>query len=555
MTYRMEREFDALGNMPSITVDRNGDGMYTGLGESSETRTFNDADEIVTRTSLDPNVTAPTWFADGALNKDGEGQHHVYDAWGNLVRVEVEAGNALVMSLRRDALNRIIAQHSDLDGDGLATAADLAYTYLPDGAGRDLVTFKEGNATPRLERLFAGPESLTGSREVRDDDGDGTADRVTYVLPDATGSAAGFFDLSTGQMERVHYNPMGVPTCLPSGYINGDGKTDTDDYILLNNDVATQTYDDKSDVNADGEVDVWDTMSYEPKIGGTGVLSLTGNTLGLHQMRRANASYLAGARTFSESLGRWTSKDPSGYVDGPSLYQAMRGNVFSFVDRGGRQASERDVDHPIENPGPMVEAMGHPGRTTWASGGVKVIGDNATGTSSGHFVNYYWSLDSVDGMYETGAEGCKAPKCKCRIASLVGLNIDPIDRPEDSLDYWWWHGVWPKDKGGIPHDPMPTTPHPSWNSKSDGDVTYTPHGDIPGMPGNSTPYVFVDFGEMDCDTSRRITFTATGAPRIAWVGLGYPDSVSISIIAECQKSAECKTGPHSSNGPDGVWTP
>ena len=40
----------------------------------------------------------------------------------------------------------------------------------------------------------------------------------------------GFFDLSTGQMERVHYNPMGVPSCLPSGAVNGDGKTDALDY-------------------------------------------------------------------------------------------------------------------------------------------------------------------------------------------------------------------------------------------------------------------------------------------------------------------------------------
>ena len=65
--YRMNRTFDALGNFLSITVDRNGDGMFTGTGESSESRTFNDAGEIMTRTSLDPAVGNPTWFADGAI--------------------------------------------------------------------------------------------------------------------------------------------------------------------------------------------------------------------------------------------------------------------------------------------------------------------------------------------------------------------------------------------------------------------------------------------------------------------------------------------------------
>ncbi len=99
---------------------------------------------------------------------------------------------------------------------------------------------------------------------------------------------------------------------MPSGDINGDGKTDADDYVLLAAAVAAQTYDEKGDLDADGDVDVWDTVSYEPKVGGTGVLSLTGNTLGLHQMPRINESYLAGARTFSESLGRWTPKDPGG---------------------------------------------------------------------------------------------------------------------------------------------------------------------------------------------------------------------------------------------------
>jgi hypothetical protein len=58
----MERGFDALGNMTSITVDRNGDGMFTGPGEWSETRSFNDAGEIVTRSSLDPAVGDPSWF-------------------------------------------------------------------------------------------------------------------------------------------------------------------------------------------------------------------------------------------------------------------------------------------------------------------------------------------------------------------------------------------------------------------------------------------------------------------------------------------------------------
>ncbi|MER5710341.1 SpvB/TcaC N-terminal domain-containing protein [Streptomyces sp. NPDC002122] len=50
---------------------------------------------------------------------------------------------------------------------------------------------------------------------------------------------------------------------------------------------------------------------------------------------------LHGARYYACWLGRWTSADPSGLVDGPNLYQYARGNPVTLTDRTGNQAAEQ----------------------------------------------------------------------------------------------------------------------------------------------------------------------------------------------------------------------
>ena len=203
--------------------------------------------------------------------QDGQARTRIFDAWGNLVKVEKTLGGQTLLELRRDGLNRVIMQHGKPNGgSGIVNSSDPVLYYLPDSQGRPLAVFEAGKVHPTLERQIPGPQSLVGCRESRDDDSDGVRDRETFVLPDATGSAAGFFDNSTGQMERVHYDPMGVPTCFPSGDINADGKTDWDDYVLLRDDIESSQYDDKGDTDADGDVDVWDAAGFDPKFAGGG---------------------------------------------------------------------------------------------------------------------------------------------------------------------------------------------------------------------------------------------------------------------------------------------
>ncbi|MFF8610710.1 SpvB/TcaC N-terminal domain-containing protein [Streptomyces sp. NPDC015346] len=48
-----------------------------------------------------------------------------------------------------------------------------------------------------------------------------------------------------------------------------------------------------------------------------------------------------GARYYACWLGRWTSADPAGLVDGPNLYEYARGNPVALTDRSGRLAREQ----------------------------------------------------------------------------------------------------------------------------------------------------------------------------------------------------------------------
>lgn len=61
-----------------------------------------------------------------------------------------------------------------------------------------------------------------------------------------------------------------------------------------------------------------------------------------------------GARYYAHGLGRWTSSDPAGMIDGINLYVYAHNNSSSQIDPGGTQTCNPDVascEPPRENPG------------------------------------------------------------------------------------------------------------------------------------------------------------------------------------------------------------
>ncbi|MEM8835696.1 MAG: RHS repeat-associated core domain-containing protein [Planctomycetota bacterium] len=71
-----------------------------------------------------------------------------------------------------------------------------------------------------------------------------------------------------------------------------------------------------------------------------GTLSLIGNTAGYtgHQYSASSGLHLARHRWLDPSAGRWVNRDPSGYVDGNSLYAYAMGDPITYVDPYGNTA-------------------------------------------------------------------------------------------------------------------------------------------------------------------------------------------------------------------------
>jgi RHS repeat-associated protein len=133
----------------------------------------------------------------------------------------------------------------------------------------------------------------------------------------------------------------GIPDGLPAGDTDSDGDWDATDsaaaigggYVLL------------EDAELDGDVDASDITHAKSITGGYqtlgfNVLSSTGvkNRKGYAGYERDHAAgvlYHVRHRVLNTTLGRWTRRDPLGYVDGMNLYDAMSGRPTASVDPFG----------------------------------------------------------------------------------------------------------------------------------------------------------------------------------------------------------------------------
>ncbi|MCH8823856.1 MAG: hypothetical protein IH984_10150, partial [Planctomycetes bacterium] len=108
-------------------------------------------------------------------------------------------------------------------------------------------------------------------------------------------------------------------------------------------------YDVRGDIDLDGDVDSTDKTAALANAGADlGIGNLSGDPTSATGNRKGYAGYelatsLAGSagiydvknRFLIASLGRWTRRDPLGYVDGANLYQYVRSNPLAGVDPMG----------------------------------------------------------------------------------------------------------------------------------------------------------------------------------------------------------------------------
>jgi len=135
-------------------------------------------------------------------------------------------------------------------------------------------------------------------------------------------------------VERVSYTPFGEVRHHPSSDLNGDGKVDFNDQLLL---VGNWGNSGLGDISQDGVVNLADQLILQAQFTSglaPGGLSTDGNTIGFtaHIYDVESGLLLARFRVYDAQLGRWLSPDPASFVDGMNLYLYVRGNPLMWWD-------------------------------------------------------------------------------------------------------------------------------------------------------------------------------------------------------------------------------
>ena len=332
--------------MTKMWVDLDGDLDWSGPGEFQDDSAFNAANELLER-ELDTDDTAgyvatyvQTHNKKGDLTDDGRHYKLVYDPFGRLRFVKRTDNQAVVAEYRYNGLGFRVGWHYDVDADGTVenTADDPWFFFAYDEGWRMVATYRSTDSSPKEQFVhhMAGLGGYGGSSYIdavilRERDAnttwasaaDGTLEERLYYCQNWRADVVAMVTSAGVMVEWVKYSAYGVPFGLPAGDTDSDGDYDGTDVAAI-----TGGYDVRKDVELDGDVDAFDiTSAGGAKTLGRGALSDTGVA-----NRKGYAGYeladeLAGAkwhvrhRFLDSELGRWTRRDPLGYVDGISVYE------------------------------------------------------------------------------------------------------------------------------------------------------------------------------------------------------------------------------------------
>jgi RHS repeat-associated protein len=217
---------------------------------------------------------------------------------------------------------------------------------------------------PRSHRRSRSQRGLGGSSYIdsvvlrdRDADtswrsaGDGTLEErryyaqnwradVSVILP-STGCDA---SSGPGILEWVKYSAYGTPQAFSMADYNRDGAVNGSDFNGTTGafDVDYAASDPRADVNFDGGVTIDDYLLFinaasEAAGRGTQSCASTSNRIGYagYQWDPVIGANHVRHRVYLPELGRWTRRDPLGYVDGMTLFEYARSSPSKYLDASG----------------------------------------------------------------------------------------------------------------------------------------------------------------------------------------------------------------------------
>jgi len=385
---------DQVGNWDHATLDRNGNGTFGEIAdEYDDDRTHNVANELTARDTNDDATNDHDLVYDGVGNlvDDDENYEYVYDVWGRLRKVKNTSNQNLIAEYWYNGLNFRITFHADTEPDGDVDASDPKYHLIYDERWRLVATYRADDDNPKEVFVShqagldgSGSSSYIDSVILRQRDAnsgwgnaaDGTMEERRNFCQNWRSDVSALLTSAGVMVEWGKFTAYGLPIGLPAGDIDSDFITDTGDVDAIKTWVAA--YDVRADLDLDGDIDATDgtlAEGYEGWQLGWNELSHSSvanriGYAGYHKDVNLDISHVRN-RVLEPHLGRWTRRDPLGYVDGMGLYEYVASRPLMLRDSRGMRLEECNnyaaqglpTDEPPDiTAGPTVKPPKIPGK-------------------------------------------------------------------------------------------------------------------------------------------------------------------------------------------------
>ncbi len=359
------------GNWSANTRDTNGNGT----NDLNFSGTFNDANEWTSRTDsvapftenmiYDANGNMTSWgYREGDANK----YTYVYDGFGRLKKVQTDiSGSPWDHAVYRyNGLGYRIQWQYDENINFTLSSSERFY-FLYDDRWRIVATFRDTDSSAKESFVYhaagvagRGGSSYIDSVILRDKDantgwtssGDGALEERRFYAQNWRADVVAITKSDGQPTEFIRYTSYGTAQAFAAADVNRDGtvnSTDVTDWDNLFSEASSGAaipvdFDfDGSSFNPDDN-DAF-TAAYNEASGwsngglgaGGGKLSRIGNRKGYagYEYDPAIVSYYVRHRVYVPEIGRWTKRDPLGYVDGMSVYEYVISNPINMIDGSG----------------------------------------------------------------------------------------------------------------------------------------------------------------------------------------------------------------------------
>ncbi len=328
----------------------------------------------------------------GNLTDDGQNYEYVYDVWGRLRQVKDTGDQHLIAEYWYNGLGYRITMHEDTEPDGDVDANDPKYHLIYDERWRLIAVYRADDDNPKELFVYhqagldgAGGSSYIDSVILRQRDAnsgwtsaaDSTMEERRYYCQNWRADVSAIITSGGLIVEWAKYSAYGIPFGLPGGDTDSDGDCDATDITQIQTWIDAPAYDVRGDVDLDGDVDSTDKTlainNYQGATSGWNALSASAvanrvGYAGYQHDYNLDLNHVRN-RVYSAELGRWTRRDPLGYVDGMGLYDYCQSMAIVQRDaRGLATARCNAAVSPQSNP-PTLEPQGTPTRreSQWPS--------------------------------------------------------------------------------------------------------------------------------------------------------------------------------------------